>query len=394
MFLAISLGIVLGYLCLHLPDTVRSFLIDDLVSPVNSVVLGIISGISGPVVFILILSSIITLESIKELTDLTFKIFKRFVWITLFMIAVSLAVSGFFFNSFGAKGIDFDPSYLIELVLSVVPTNLIDPFLTNNIPQLVVLGVLMGSALLLLGDKVSGIKEMLLQLNQWFMAVMNIILAIIPLIPFLSLLKTIANGNFSEILNGWEFIAAVYITFTIGVVAKAIKTSLVTGNRISELCIKLKPVIVTAFITSSGTASMTEMYEVSDKKLDIKPEFTSLWMSLWFAFLSIKTSVYLITSSLLVAEITGTAITAQFVFTMIFVTMELSLASPGSESALTILFTVLGMPTDYVGLFSVYKLASENYGTACAVAQSMFEQMEAAHKFKGMKETQNGQGNV
>ena len=46
------------------------------------------------------------------------------------------------------------------------------------------------------------------------------------------------------------------------------------------------------------------------------------------------------------------------------------------------------MSTDYVGLFSIYSIATGNYATAAALAQSMFEQLEAAHKLDGMKESQ------
>lgn len=388
MVLAISLGVALGFLCLILPDTIRSFIIDDVASPVKSIILNIISGIMGPVIFISITTSIVALESINDLTDLAFKILKRFVLIILFMIIVSVGISACFFHNFGTGEMSFEPSYIIELILSILPTNVVDPFLNSNIPQLVILGILLGSALLILGDKVKSIKEILMQVNEWAKSVMKIVLTAIPLIPFLSLLTTIGSGKGSEILEGWKFIAAAYIVFTISVAFKAVKTSLVTGIRLSDFWKKVRPVVMTSFLTGSNTAAMNKIYEVSDKELGIKPEFTSFWTAMWSAMLSIKTAVYLVIPTLMVAEMSGMALTTSFLFTMVFVTLELSLASPGPTTSLTIMFTVLGLSTDYVGLFSVYRVATDNYCTACAMAHNMLEQYEAAHKFGCMKEGQ------
>ena len=219
--LAVILGVALGFLCLLMPESVRSFILDDVASPVKSLLLSMISGIMGPLIFISITTSIITLDSINDLTSLAFKILKRFVVVILFVMAISVLVSVFFFNSFGSSDMSFEPSYIIELILSIFPTNVIEPFLNGNIPQLLVLGILLGAALLLLGDKVAGIKEIFVQINQWVMTVMKIILTVMPLIPFLSLLTTIGSGNGIEILEGWKFIVAVYIVFAIALVAKS-----------------------------------------------------------------------------------------------------------------------------------------------------------------------------
>ena len=61
-------------------------------------------------------------------------------------------------------------------------------------------------------------------------------------------------------------------------------------------------------------------------------------------------------------------------------TLELSLASPGTTSAWAIMFETLALPTSYVGLFSAYRLLTTNYGAAVTEAYSMLEEVEAAHK--------------
>ena len=384
MVIAIILGIAAGFICLYLPDGMRDFVIEDIASPVQSTLLGAISGIMGPYIFISMATSITSMSGISELTNLGWKIMKRFIWIILFVIAVSMLVSGFFFHSFGTAQISFSPDELIDMVLNIIPTNLIQPFVDNNTAQLVVLGILLGSALLLLGDKVTGLNDILSQADQWIVSAMNIVLKLTPAIPFLSLMIMIGRGNFSLILKGWKWIAAVYISFTIVAAVKAVKMTLTTGMSIPAFWKRIKPAVKTAFTTSSNAAAMKQMYEISED-LGIDPYFSSFWIPICSSMLGTKTALYVITATLMTAELTGMAMTNSFLLVLVLVTMELSLANPGATSAWTTMFAVLGMSTDYVGLFTTFRVLTDNYCTGVTEAHSMMEQYEAAYRLGGMK---------
>lgn len=382
--MAIILGIAAGFICLHLPDEMNSFIIEDIASPVQSTLLGAISAIMGPYIFISMATTITSMNSISELTNLGWRIVKRFTAIILFVIAVSILVSGFFFNSFGTAQMSYSPDELIDIVLNIIPTNLIQPFIDNNTAQLVVLGVLLGSALLLLDEKVTGLNDILTQADQWIVSAMNIVLKLTPAIPFLSLMILIGRGNFSIILKGWKWIAAVYISFTIVVIVKAVKMSLKTGMSIPDFWNRIRPAVRTAFTTGSNAAAMKEMYEASEE-LGIDPEFSSFWIPICSSMLGTKTALYVVTATLMTAELCGMAMTNSFMLVLILVTLELSLASPGAASAWTTMFTVLGMSTDYVGIFTSFRVLTDNFCVGATEAHSMMEQYEAAWKLGGMK---------
>ena len=74
MFWAIVLGVICGLVCRRLPDNIRSFLVDGLADPISSVLLALIAGVTGPVIFLSLITSISSLGSISKLTDLGFKI--------------------------------------------------------------------------------------------------------------------------------------------------------------------------------------------------------------------------------------------------------------------------------------------------------------------------------
>ena len=148
---AIIMGVIGGLICQRLPDNTRSFLVDGLAEPIGSVVLALIAGITGPVIFLSLITSITSLGSVSKLTDLGFKIMWRFIKCTLFIIAVSIAVSLLFYSAFGSGSIQFTPDQLVSMLLKLIPTNIIAPFLNNDTPQLVILGLFLGAALLFAG---------------------------------------------------------------------------------------------------------------------------------------------------------------------------------------------------------------------------------------------------
>ena len=384
MVLAVVLGVALGLVCHALPQEANSFIVDDLANPIMTIILKAVSGIMGPVIFISMTTSIIALDSVNDLTNLGFKIIRRFLRTTIFLMVISIAVSEVFFKSIGHGQVSVVPDKLIGMVFDVIPTNIVQPFIDNNTPQLVVLGFLFGTALLILGDRVTELNQVLIQVDEWFMGVMRMILMLMPAIPFISIMTTIAKGSGKDLLQGWKFIAAVYIVFTIAAASKLVKTSKVTGISIGEIAGKIKPVVVMALTTGSTSAPMKKAYEISEDGFGIKKSFSSFWIPMCSAMLSPGTTIYLVIATFMMAQITGIAVTNSFIMVVVLVTLELSMASPGTSSAWTIMFETLAMPTSYVGLFTAYKLLTNNYGAGCSEAYYMLEEIEAAYKLDGI----------
>ena len=375
----VLLGFACGFLCKLLPQELNSFIVDEITSPLQSIILSIISGVMGPVIFFSLLSSVIALESIDNLTGLGFRIIRRFLVIILFLILVSLLVSGLVFANFGAGGRGFSLALLFRMLFDVFPTNMIEPFLNNNTAQLVILGFLAGAGLLLIGDRGSDLKRIIEQCNTWIMSVMKIVLLTLPAVPFLSITTIIASGKTKDLLSGWKFILASYLAFSVCIVIKGLKTSFKTGNRISDLWQKVKPVAKISLTTGSTTAALKRVYEVSDEA-GIKTYFSSFWIPMSTAMLSPKTAVNVVITAFMAAQLENMPVSYSFLVVMIIMATELSTASPGIPAACTAMLKSLGLPVDYVGLITTYRLLTDNYGAACAISYNVLEEIEIAHK--------------
>lgn len=375
---AIVLGVVCGLVCQRLPENIRSFLVDGLADPIGDIVLALIAGVTGPVIFLSLITSITSLGSISKLTDMGFKIMWRFIKCTLFIIAVSIAVSLLFYSAFGAGTIQFSPDQLVSMLLKLVPTNIVAPFLNNDTPQLVILGLLLGAALLFLEDRVANLTATLRSLQAWSSSVMRLVFVLTPAIPFLSLFKAFADDKASVLLDGWEFIVCVVFALAICCLFKLVKVSLRCKLSIPVLLKKTLPMASLAFSAGSENATLNMQIEHSRSKLGISQAFSDFWIPMSHAMFKPRTTIHLVIPPFLIAKAMGMPISQSFLFVLILTVLELSVASSGITGAWTILFAALGLPLEYVGLYVVYKVFTTNIACGGCEFYYTLEQIEAS----------------
>ena len=377
---SVVFGIIGGLICRSLPEGVKPVILYDLIDPLSSLVMGLITSIMGPVIFFSMISSITTLETINRLTDLGFKIMGRFLRITLFIIAVSIGVSLLFYSTFGNGTVTIEFGQLVRMFLDLIPQNIITPFAENNTPQLVILGFVMGAALLILGDKASTLSKVITEIKDWFMVIMEMIYVLTPAIPFFSLFKSFAEGSEQKLLGAWEFILAVFLAQVIYCTIKLIKVSLRCKISAPVLLRKLMPMMTTAFSAGSEAAAMNLQIEQSRTSLGVKQEFSDFWIPMSQAMLRPRTTVHLTVAPFLVSKYTGLSISQAFLLVLTIMTLELSVASAGITSAWIILFASLNLPMEYVGVFVIYKVFTTHFGAAGSMLYYGLEEIEAAHK--------------
>ena len=375
---AIVFGMICGLICQQLPENVSAFLIDGLAEPVGSVVLALIAGVTGPVIFLSLITSISSLDSISKLTNLGSKIMWRFIRCTLFIIAVSIGVSLLFYRAFGSGAIQFSPDQLVTMLLDLIPTNIIAPFLSNNTPQLVVMALVMGAALLLLEDRVANVVASLRSIQEWSIGMMKLVLVLTPVIPFVSVFRAFATGRARVLLEGWEFIVGVIATLAICCLFKLIKVSLKCRLPISVLLEKTLPMASLAFTTGSENATLNMQIEHSRKSLGIKQTFSDFWIPMSHAVFKPRTTIHLVIPPFLIAKVLGMPISMTFLVILIITVLELSVASSGITSAWTILFAALGLPMEYVGLYVIYKVFTTNIACGGCEFYYTLEQIEAS----------------
>jgi len=375
------LGLALGALCTLLPDGVRNVIVDDVVSPVRAVALNLIICVMGPVILVSMITAVSALKSVDDLTSMGLKLIARFLKCILSVMFVGVMVSLLFFGVLGDGGADMKARDLVGLLLDIFPKDPVSPIKDGNTPQLVIMGLVLGAALIIPGNEVKGLKRIVNQVGTWVMTVMDIVQVILPVIPFCSVFVAMASDSGASLLDGWQFVVAMFLACTICGAVKFFHVARKYKIRTSTLWGKLKPLVALAFMSGNITSIMRQEYEFCENELGISHDFTSFWIPLSQAMLSPRATLNFVIPPFLILGFTNTPISLPFLIVLVIVVLELSIADPGTAAGWTALFAALGLSSDFVGLFLTFELLTANYNAAYGALQMGLEAIESAACF-------------
>ena len=103
-------------------------------------------------------------------------------------------------------------STIYQIILDIVPSDIISPFLNGNTLQIIFLGAAVGIALLILGDRAAAVRTFIEQTNEVVQFLMEAIGDLIPLFVFFSLFALLGSDFGSE-LSG--ILKAIVITLSL-----------------------------------------------------------------------------------------------------------------------------------------------------------------------------------
>ena len=204
-----------GFLCALLPDDVRHVLVEEVVTPVSTVALNLVFCVMGPVILVSMITAVSALKSVDDLTSMGVRLVGRFAKCILSVMFVGIAVSLLFFSVFGEGGVDIKVKDLVNLLLDVFPKDPVSPIKEGNTPQLVILGLVLGAALIIPGNEVRGLRKVVSQAGTWVMTVMDLVQVVLPIIPFCSVFIAMASDSSDSLLEGWQFVAAMFLACTV-----------------------------------------------------------------------------------------------------------------------------------------------------------------------------------
>ena len=188
---AVIFAVAAGLLCLRLPENARELLSVEIIEPVTGKFMGFLSAIAGPLIFLSVLWGIYSIGDVASFGRIGKRMISRFLLMSaLLLMIVGLATVPFFTLSSGVSD-KTDFSDLYQMLLDIVPSNLITPFTEGNTLQLVFIAVVFGAAMLVLNDKTTAVAKLVEQLDYLVQFIMKGLNSFIPLIIFLSIFNMI-----------------------------------------------------------------------------------------------------------------------------------------------------------------------------------------------------------
>lgn len=167
--IAILTGIILGVLInAGLSDGQEEALMDVLLDPLYNLWIRILSVLSGPVIFFMVLTTVLNTGSIEEEGGNSRKVVMRyfqFSAVTGFAAILACSVlkgPGIMFG----ETLGVDMSEYLDRIFHLVPEDIVSPVISANTPQLLLFAFVLGNGLVIIGSRVDGLVSVIRQMNM------------------------------------------------------------------------------------------------------------------------------------------------------------------------------------------------------------------------------------
>lgn len=370
--IALILAIISSCAINFLPDSLQYFIIHDLSKPLFHSLMGIIMAATYALIFTSVASGICVMDDVTTFSTLGLKIVKRFVILTVLLAIVSMVLCQMFFpviefnigdNSAGGE--------IIALLLTIIPTNFIKPFLEGNILQIVVIATLLGICILMLGERVSTAKKIIHELKQIVFSMMNIVSKIIYLTIFLSIFNAIVANSLDEMLSTWSIVVANLLAMIIFCVLHLAYLAAGTGINVADFLRKISTVLTLALYTASGSITIPENFNVCKNKLHIDSKLCDIWIPLTHAMFVPSVITPLVVCAFYGAFSAGQTLSISQLLILLFLIIQLSMATPvipgGVLASFTILLSQLNLPQESIGQLMIANIFIMNIQTCLAM---------------------------
>lgn len=393
IFIALVLAIVAGLLMQSVSDIAVSY-----IKPFGTIFLNLLKFIVCPIVLFSIMCGILSMKDIRKVGSIGGKTVVYYLCTTAVAIVIGLIVAMLAKGLFPALSTT-DLSYeakeatsFMDVLVDIFPSNFLAPLVNANMLQLIFMAIVLGFAVILVGEKAQGVAHAIEELNEVFMKTMELILKLSPIGVFCLLCPVVAE-NGAEIIGS---LAMVLLTAYIGYILHAAivySATVRTMGGMSPLKFfkGMLPAMIFAFSSASSVGTLPINMECCEK-LGADKEVSSFVLPLGATINMDGTAIYQGVCAIFIACCYGIDLSLSQIITIVLTATLASIGTAGVPGAgmvmLAMVLTSVNLPVEGIALvagvdriFDMGRTVLNITGDAsCAVIVSNLEKKREAKK--------------
>ena len=314
-----------------------------------------------PLVFFSLISGVFGIGDIRKLGQVGLKSFGLYMLTTAVAIAVAIGIALLVIPRFSSPTASVaaftakEAPPLGDVLINIIPGNIIEAFATGNMLQIIFFSILLGVSLLMVGKKAESIAESVEVLNEAMMKMVTIIMATAPVAVFALLAKAV-----SEL--GLDLLAQLAV-YVIVVVASLLLHLFGTLMLLFRLFTRLNPLIflqkmrdvqVFAFSTSSSNATIPVTLRSVTKRLGVDNSVASFTVPFGATINMDGTAIMQGVATVFISHIYGVELGVTGYLTVILMSVLASIGTAGVPGVglimLSMVFVQVGLPVEGIGL--------------------------------------------
>ena len=214
IFIALILAIIAGLLMQKYSDFAVSY-----IKPFGTIFLNLVKFIVGPIVLFSIMSGVISLKDIRKVESIGGITVVYYFCTTAVATVIGLVIANLFHGFFPVletSSLTYEAPAAtspMDVIVNIFPSNFLAPITEANMLQVIVMALLIGFAVILIGESASAAVNGINRWNDIFMKVMEMILKLSPLGVFALLCPVVAENGAKVIGSLAMVLLAAYIGY-------------------------------------------------------------------------------------------------------------------------------------------------------------------------------------
>ena len=216
IFIALVLSIIVGLLLGKQAAFANAY-----IKPFGTIFLNLLKFIVCPIVLFSILCGMISMKDIRKVGSIGAKTIVYYMMTTAVAIIIGLLLGQLMKGAFPALSttdLEYEAKEatpFMDVLVDIFPSNFLSPLVNANMLQIIVIALFVGFGIILVGDKADGVRNLLVQINDVFMKVMELILKLSPIGVFCLLTPVVAENGAKIIGSLAMVLLTAYISYFI-----------------------------------------------------------------------------------------------------------------------------------------------------------------------------------
>ena len=355
--LAMVMGILAGAVLKEMASPEITNMINKyVVTSIRTMFLNSLNMMIAPVVFFSIISGLTSISNASDIGRIGGKLVGTYMCTTVIATILSITIGLFMFHggvpqmgtvTGSAQGVSVS---LLDMIVKVVPENLIQPIVNRDMLQVIFVSMLFGVTINMLGEKVQILKDLTETANTFCLRVITLLAQFIPLIAFLSMMALMFTVGVDSLLLLGKVLVGQFIG-SLGMIC-VYSVVMVLMGKISPVPFlkKIGGFVPIAISMGSSSAAMPFTMNFCTEKMGVSPRLSSFSIPLGATVNMDGGCFYFSIQAILLAKMYGIEMTPAFIWALFVTVVALSIGAPGvpggSFVCLTSIIVSFGVPVE------------------------------------------------
>lgn len=342
VLLAMVTGVVAGFV-LHetVTDPADLAAVAGGLSIVTDIFLRLIKMIIGPLVLSTLIVGIAHMEDTAAIGRVGIKTMGWFVTASLVSLTIGLIMVNTLEPGVGlglalpdavASGVDASALTFKDFIVHLVPSSIFKAMADNEILQIVVFSIFVGTAIAALDDRAPVLLKGAEQIADVMLKITGYVMALAPLAIFAALASTVATEGLQVLLTYVKFLGGFYLSLGLLWGLLILAAFIAIGRRIGGLMTAIREPLLLAFSTASSEAAYPRLL-AGLQTFGVRRQIASFVLPLGYSFNLDGSMMYCTFATIFIAQAYGIDLTLGQEITMLLLLMVTSKGMAGVPRA-------------------------------------------------------------